>query len=97
MLPAILVAVLALLLVLALARPLVARAESSPAPAAEEVSEIDAQVAGALAEIEEIEFDRASGHLSEEDFSELAADAKKRAVELIRRRDAADPSASDDA
>lgn len=96
MLPTILVAVLALLLVLALARPLLTRPEPSSAPTVDEVSEIDAQVTGALAEIEELEFDRASGHLSGEDFSELAADAKKRAVELIRRRDAAEPSAPDD-
>lgn len=90
MLPAVLVAVLALVLVALVARPLSVRAKTLAAPPDEATREADAMVAAALAEIEEIEFDRASGHLSDEDFAALSADAKKRAVELIRHRDSAE-------
>lgn len=88
MIAALVVAILALALVVLVARPLLAPTSRGLAAPQEQTREVDAQVADALAAIEEIEFDRASGHLSEEDFAALSTDAKRRAVELIRRRDA---------
>lgn len=44
-----------------------------------------------LQAIKEIEFDRAAGHLSAEDFAALDADERARAVDLLRRRDALSP------
>ena len=93
MVPALLTALCALALVAVIARPLLGPGRDESEAADHDVREADAQVAGALAAIEEIEFDRASGHLSEEDFAALSADAKRRAVELIRRREGEDPPA----
>lgn len=89
MLAAIVVAILALGLVAVVARPLLSPKAALDAAPDGELCEADAQVSDALAEIEEIEFDRASGHLSDQDFAALSEDAKRRAVEMIRRRDAA--------
>ena len=48
-----------------------------------------------LTSIKEIEFDHASGHLSDEDFSELDADERARAIELLRERDDLNATESD--
>lgn len=48
---------------------------------------VDEDLQRTLQAIKEIEFDRAAGHLSDEDFAALDADERARAVELMRRRD----------
>lgn len=89
MIPAIIILILAFGLVALVARPLFADARDGENEIASDRQELEAQVSDALAQIDEIDFDRASGHLSDEDFSDLSDDAKRRALELIRRRDAA--------
>ena len=74
--------------------------DAGPSGAAEERTRVDDDLQRTLASIKEIEFDHASGHLSDEDFSTLNADERAKAVELLRARDAIehpppDPRASD--
>jgi hypothetical protein len=71
-----------------------------PSGPAEELTRVDDDLQRTLASIKEIEFDHASGHLSDEDFSTLNADERAKAIELLRVRDAmehppADPRGSD--
>lgn len=72
--------------------------ETAPAPdvAGDEARQIQDELDRSLQAITEIAFDRASGHLSEEDFRALDADERARAVELMRRRDALLPPAGRD-
>lgn len=63
---------------------------------ADEVRQIQDELDRSLQSITEIAFDRASGHLSDEDFQALDADERARAVELMRRRDALTPPAEPD-
>ncbi|HWH15361.1 MAG TPA: hypothetical protein VNT51_11500 [Miltoncostaeaceae bacterium] len=51
-------------------------------------AEVEEDLHRSLQAIREIAFDRASGHLSDEDFRALDADERARAVDLLRRRDA---------
>jgi hypothetical protein len=53
----------------------------------EERKRVDDDLQRSLASIKEIEFDHASGHLSDDDFSELDAEERARAIELLRERD----------
>lgn len=65
-----------------------AEGEEAVAEGADEARRVQDELDRSLQAIKEIAFDRASGHLSEEDFRALDADERARAVELIRRRDA---------
>jgi hypothetical protein len=59
----------------------------APRVADEQRRQVEEDLDRTLAAIKEIEFDRAAGHLSDEDFRALDADERARAVELLRRRD----------
>lgn len=50
--------------------------------------ELDDALNRSLDAINEIDFDRRAGHLSEADFAELDRDERARALELLRRKDA---------
>lgn len=65
-----------------------AEGREAVAEGADEARRVQDELDRSLQAIKEIAFDRASGHLSEEDFRALDADERARAVELIRRRDA---------
>ncbi|MEW6581456.1 MAG: hypothetical protein AB1416_01675 [Actinomycetota bacterium] len=69
--------------------PLLRREEAlpAPAPAADERRQVQEELDRTLAAINEMEFDRRAGNLSEEDHARLDAEERARAVELIRRRD----------
>ena len=82
----------------------VLRGESVPEPeesaAGQERKRVEGDLQRTLESIKEIEFDHASGHLSDEDFSTLDADERAKAIELLRERDAivdpsTDPAATD--
>jgi hypothetical protein len=62
-------------------------AQAAAGATQEERRQVEEDLERTLAAIKEIEFDRASGHLSDEDFRALDADERARAVELLRRRD----------
>jgi hypothetical protein len=49
--------------------------------------QVDDDLQRTLAAIKEIEFDHASGHLSDEDFSTLDTDERTKAIQLLRERD----------
>jgi hypothetical protein len=70
----------------------VLRGDQVPDPeesaAGQERKRVDDDLERALESIKEIEFDHASGHLSDEDFSTLNADERAKAIELMRERDA---------
>jgi hypothetical protein len=63
-------------------------AESEDSTTGVELKRVDDDLQRTLASIKEIEFDHASGHLSDEDFSTLDADERAKAIELMRERDA---------
>jgi hypothetical protein len=62
--------------------------DSGSSTAGQELTRVDDDLQRTLAAIKEIEFDHASGHLSDEDFSTLDADERAKAIELLRARDA---------
>jgi len=62
----------------------------------QELTRVDDDLQRTLASIKEIEFDHASGHLSDEDFSTLDADERAKAIELMRERDAIEHPSADD-
>jgi len=62
--------------------------ESEDSTTGIELKRVDDDLQRTLASIKEIEFDHASGHLSDEDFSTLDADERAKAIELMRERDA---------
>lgn len=83
------VAVAALVVVALVAWPLV-RAEgdaAAPDAAADARRDVDEQLTASLEAIREIEMDHRAGNLSDEDFAELDAAERARAVELMRRAD----------
>jgi hypothetical protein len=86
---ALIVAAVALVVVAALAWPLVARraGDPPPDPSAETGRAIEEDLERSLAAIREIEMDYRAGNLSDEDFAELDRAERARAVELMRRRD----------
>jgi hypothetical protein len=90
----ILIAVATLVLVLAVAWPLMRGAGEAPAAdgGQRELEGIEEELARSLAAIREIELDHRAGNLSDEDFAELDRDERARAVELMRRRDAIAPT-----
>ncbi|MCB0882937.1 MAG: hypothetical protein KDC33_12080 [Thermoleophilia bacterium] len=53
------------------------------------VDPVDEALDRSLDAIREIEFDHATGHLSDEDYRALDAEERNRALDLLRRRDAA--------
>jgi hypothetical protein len=57
-------------------------------PNAEARRDVDEQLAMSLEAIREIEMDHRAGNLSDEDFADLDAAERARAVELMRRADA---------
>jgi hypothetical protein len=84
------VAVAALAVVALVAWPLV-RAEADtapPDPEADARRDVDERLGMSLEAIREIEMDHRAGNLSDEDFAELDAAERARAVELMRRADA---------
>ena len=82
--------VISVALVALIAWPLVARADSDPAPAEQmdDLMAIEEELERSLDAIREIEMDHRAGNLSDEDFAALDRDERARAVELMRRRDA---------
>ena len=86
---ALIVAAVALVVVAALAWPLVARRDEGPrADAGTDARRaLEEDLERSLAAIREIEMDHRAGNLSDEDFAELDRAERARAVELMRRRD----------
>jgi hypothetical protein len=84
------VAIAALAVVAAVAWPLVRADADAPVadPAAEERRDVDERLAMSLEAIREIDMDHRAGNLSDEDFADLDAAERARAVELMRRADA---------
>jgi hypothetical protein len=67
--------------------------DTDASAAGQDLKRVDDDLQRTLASIKEIEFDHASGHLSDEDFSTLDADERAKAIELMRERDTiANPS-----
>ena len=62
--------------------------EAGESTVGQELTRVDDDLQRTLESIKEIEFDHASGHLSDEDFSTLDADERAKAIELLRERDA---------
>ncbi len=94
----VIVALVALALVL---EPLLAKEPSPPSPVEPDVTSIEESESPkirALLALKEIEFDRATGKLSDEDYAGLKAKYSAEAVEEIRREDVAGAAgAADDA
>jgi hypothetical protein len=86
---ALIVAAVALVVVAALAWPLVARRdEGARADAGTDARRsLEEDLERSLAAIREIEMDHRAGNLSDDDFAELDRAERARAVELMRRRD----------
>ena len=86
---ALIVAAVALVVVAALAWPLVARRDDDVPidPSSDATRAIEEDLERSLAAIREIEMDHRAGNLSDEDFAELDRAERARAVELMRRRD----------
>ena len=82
------VGVVTVCLVLALAWPFLTIAPPSDAADTDDARrQVDDDLERSLQAIREIAFDRATGHLNDEDFTALDDDERARAVELMRRRD----------
>ncbi|HEX2502378.1 MAG TPA: hypothetical protein VHK00_00415 [Miltoncostaeaceae bacterium] len=89
---ALILAAVALVVVAALAWPLIARRdERLPADPGDDARlAVEEDLARSLSAIREIEMDHRAGNLSDADFAELDRAERARAVELMRRRDALD-------
>ena len=89
MLAGLLIAAVALVVIAAVAWPLLARAPGTPPPdpRAERRRAIQEDLDRSLEAIREIEMDHRAGNLSAEDFAALDQAERARAVELMRRRD----------
>lgn len=89
---AIVLAVVSLVVVAAVAWPLLVRRADQPPvdprPAAR--AAIDEDLQRSLEAIREIEMDHRAGNLSDDDFNQLDAAERARAVELMNRADAID-------
>lgn len=89
---AIAAALVALAVIAALVSPLGRPGEAAPA-GADDLEDADDTPRGvALAALREIEFDRATGKLSDEDYAELKARYTAEALALLRREDGVPPS-----
>lgn len=101
MIPALVVIVIAVAVGLAVAWPVIAAGRGTFTPITQ-VSDPEGEALDrSLDAIREIEFDHATGHLSDDDFAQLDAEERARALAIMRRRDAArdgadDPPASGD-
>lgn len=86
---ALILAAVALVVVAALAWPLVVRRdEAGPADGGADARRaVEEDLERSLAAIREIEMDHRAGNLSDADFAELDRAERARAVELMRRRD----------
>ncbi len=86
---ALLVALVALIVVGAVAWPLVRERREGVEhwPADEARLELHEQIEQSLRAIREIEFDHRAGNLSDSDFAELRDAERSRTAELLRRRD----------
>ena len=86
---AIVLAVVSLVVVAAVAWPLLThRADDPPEdPGVAARAAIDEDLQRSLEAIREIDMDHRAGNLSDEDFAELDAAERARAVELMRRAD----------
>ncbi len=86
---ALILAAVALVVVAALAWPLVARRDERlpPDSGADARRAVEEDLERSLGAIREIEMDHRAGNLSDEDFAELDRAERARAVELMRRRD----------
>ena len=89
---AIVLAVVALVVVAAVAWPLLARRSDDPPvdPAVAARAAIDEDLQRSLEAIREIEMDHRAGNLSDDDFAQLDAAERAKAVELMNRADALD-------
>jgi hypothetical protein len=87
------VVAVALVVVAALAWPLLARRDDGPSAdtAADDRRAVEEDLERSLGAIREIEMDHRAGNLSDEDFVELDRAERARAVELMRRRDRLGP------
>jgi hypothetical protein len=89
---AIAAALVALAVIAALVSPLGRPGEAASA-GADEVEDADDTPRGvALAALREIEFDRATGKLSDEDYADLKAKYTAEALTVLRQEDASAPS-----
>ncbi len=90
------VGVVTVCLVLALAWPFLTTAPPSDAADTDDARrQVDDDLERSLQAIREITFDRASGHLNDDDFAALDSDERARAVELMRQRDRFDKANSE--
>lgn len=67
--------------------PVVAGSREGLSPAALDRRELEAEKGRLIGEIHELELDRATGKLSEPDYSTAEADLKARAFEVMRQID----------
>jgi hypothetical protein len=90
---ALILAAVALVVVAALAWPLLARRDERGRAASGEDARraVEEDLERSLAAIREIEMDHRAGNLSDADFAELDRAERVRAVELMRRRDELGP------
>jgi hypothetical protein len=86
---ALILAAAALVVVAALAWPLIARRDERlpEDPGGDARRAVEEDLERSLGAIREIELDHRAGNLSDEDFAELDRAERARAVELMRRRD----------
>lgn len=91
----VIIAVASIALVIGLAWPFLVRGDVPDlGPADHALRQLDDDLHRSLEAIKEIAFDRASGHLNEDDFAALDADERARAVDLMRQRDRLDETAN---
>ncbi len=89
MIPAILTAIVGLVVVALIAWPLIDRRAVDALPADNpELRDLNERVDQALRAVREIDFDHRAGNLSDEDFRDLDRAARAEAARLLRRRDA---------
>ena len=86
---AIVLAAVTLAIVVAVAWPLVVRRsdDREPDPAIAARAAVDEDLQRSLEAIREIEMDHSAGNLSDDDFAQLDAAERARAVELMHRAD----------
>ncbi len=93
---AVVVIVIAVAVGLAVAWPVIAAGRGTFRPVTQ-VSDPEGEALDrSLDAIREIEFDHATGHLSDEDFAQLDSEERARALSIMRRRDAARDGAPDE-
>lgn len=92
---AILVPLLALIVVAAIAWPLLApqTPTANVAPSDPEATALEDEIAATIQAIKDLEFDRDAGNIDDSDFERLNLAERGRLARLLRRRDARNPAA----